>query len=157
MIWGIDPGLSGAAVLFDPVEGMLDIFDMPIMEINKKKQVSPQLLADILATQSCPIFIEQVHARPGQGVTSMFNFGKSFGVCLGVAAGLRMPLSTVLPLTWQKKVGMSKGKDGSRARACQVFPAFSQSFARKKDDGRSDAALIAYFGFLFGESVETND
>ena len=156
MIWGIDPGISGAAVLFDPLEGIIEIFDMPIMEINKKKQVSPQLLSAILSTQICPLYIEQVHAMPGQGVTSMFNFGKSFGVCLGVAAGLQMPTTTVLPFSWQRKLGTKKGKDGSRERACQLFPSYAQSFARKKDDGRSDAALIAYFGFCFGESVESN-
>ena len=154
MIWGIDPGVSGAVVFFDALEGVLEIHDMPILEVKKKKQVSPQLLSNILKQHHAPLYIEQVGAMPGQGVTSMFNFGKSYGICLGAAAALQLPTTTVPPQTWMKKIGKPQGKDGSRERAIQVFPAFSQSFARKKDDGRADAALIAYFGFIFGESVE---
>ena len=154
MIWGIDPGVSGAVVFFDALEGVLEIHDMPILEVKKKKQVSPQLLSNILKQHHAPLYIEQVGAMPGQGVTSMFNFGKSYGICLGAAAALQLPTTTVAPQTWMKKIGKPQGKDGSRERAIQVFPSFSQSFARKKDDGRADAALIAYFGFIFGESVE---
>ena len=150
-VWGIDPGLNGAIALFDMMEGHLEVHDMPVMEINKKRQVNPQLLTNILEQHDAPVFIEQVGARPGQGVSSMFNFGKSFGICLGVSAGLKLQTTTVSPVTWQRACKVEKGKDGNRLRAVQTFPNFSNLFARKKDDGRADAALIAYWGAVFFE------
>ena len=150
-VWGIDVGLNGAIALFDMIEGHLEVHDMPVMEINKKRQVNPQLLTNILEQHDAPVFIEQVGARPGQGVSSMFNFGKSYGICLGVSAGLKLPSTTVSPVMWQRACKVEKGKDGNRLRATQTFPNFSNLFARKKDDGRADAALIAYWGAVFFE------
>tara|TARA_B100000524_G_scaffold291567_1_gene166405 strand:- start:1202 stop:1660 length:459 start_codon:yes stop_codon:yes gene_type:complete len=150
-VWGIDPGLNGAIALFDMTEGHLEVFDMPVMEINKKRQVNPQLLTNILEQHDAPVFIEQVGARPGQGVSSMFNFGKSYGICLGVSAGLKLQTTTVTPVMWQRACKVEKGKDGNRLRATQTFPNYSNLFARKKDDGRADAALIAYWGAVFFE------
>ncbi len=150
-VWGIDVGLNGAIALFDMIEGHLEVHDMPVMEINKKRQVNPQLLTNILEQHDAPVFIEQVGARPGQGVSSMFNFGKSFGICLGVSAGLKLQTTTVSPVAWQRACKVEKGKDGNRLRATQKFPNYSNLFARKKDDGRADAALIAYWGAVFFE------
>ena len=150
-VWGIDVGLNGAIALFDMIEGHLEVHDMPVMEINKKRQVNPQLLTNILEQHEAPVFIEQVGARPGQGVSSMFNFGKSYGICLGVSAGLKLPTTTVTPVMWQRACKVEKGKDGNRLRATQTFPNYSNLFARKKDDGRADAALIAYWGAVFFE------
>ena len=150
-VWGIDVGLNGAIALFDMIEGHLEVHDMPVMEINKKRQVNPQLLTNILEQHDARVFIEQVGARPGQGVSSMFNFGKSYGICLGVSAGLKLPTTTVTPVMWQRACKVEKGKDGNRLRATQTFPNFSNLFARKKDDGRADAALIAYWGAVFFE------
>ena len=150
-VWGIDVGLNGAIALFDMIEGHLEVHDMPVMEINKKRQVNPQLLTNILEQHDAPVFIEQVGARPGQGVSSMFNFGKSFGICLGVSAGLKLQTTTVSPVAWQRACKVEKGKDGNRLRATQTFPNYSNLFARKKDDGRADAALIAYWGAVFFE------
>ena len=150
-VWGIDVGLNGAIALFDMIEGHLEVHDMPVMEINKKRQVNPQLLTNILEQHEAPVFIEQVGARPGQGVSSMFNFGKSFGICLGVSAGLKLQTTTVSPVAWQRACKVEKGKDGHRLRATQTFPNYSNLFARKKDDGRADAALIAYWGAVFFE------
>ena len=157
-VWGIDVGLNGAIALFDMIEGHLEVHDMPVMEINKKRQVNPQLLTNILEQHNAPVFIEQVGARPGQGVSSMFNFGKSYGICLGVSAGLKLPTTTITPLVWQKALKVEKGKDGNRLRATQIFPNFSSLFARKKDDGRADAALLAYYGAVFfADNVDNKD
>ena len=99
--------------------------------------------------------LRKLGARPGQGVSSMFNFGKSYGICLGVSAGLKLPTTTVTPVVWQRALKVEKGKDGNRLRAVQTFPNFSNLFARKKDDGRADAALIAYWGAVFfSDNVE---
>ena len=114
-VWGIDVGLNGAIALFDMIEGHLEVHDMPVMEINKKRQVNPQLLTNILEQHEAPVFIEQVGARPGQGVSSMFNFGKSYGICLGVSAGLKLQTTTVSPVAWQRACKVEKGKDGNQA------------------------------------------
>ena len=154
IVYGIDPGLSGAIARFDLTEGYLEIHDMPVMEVNKKKVVSPQLVSDILREQHAPVYIEKVGAMPGQGVTSMFSFGRSYGILLGCAAGLQMPTTVITPQMWMRALNCQKGKDGNRQRACELFPNYSQLFARKKDDGRADAALLAYYGALFVEGVD---
>lgn len=157
MIWGIDPGASGALCLFDGYEGVVECFDMPVVEINKKRQVNAAAVVGILRQQEAPVWIERVGARPGQGVTSMFNFGRSYGTIIGIVAALEMPVNFVTPQEWQKKLKVQGGKDGSRARASELMPAYAGLFARKKDDGRADAALIAFYGFLFGRSVDFGD
>jgi len=149
-VWGVDPGLNGALACFDHLVGTLTIHDMPTMEVNKKRHVNAQLVESILSLDHAAVFIERVGAMPGQGVSSMFSFGRSYGVVIGVAAGLQMPTTLVSPQVWQKAVRCQKGKDASRQRACEVFPAFAKLFARKKDDGRSDAALLAYYATFVG-------
>tara|TARA_R100000329_G_scaffold93506_1_gene77896 strand:- start:5437 stop:5934 length:498 start_codon:yes stop_codon:yes gene_type:complete len=157
IIWGVDIGINGALTMFDVNGGLLEIHDMPIVETNKKKLVSAHLLTNILKEHYGKVYIEKVGARPGQGVSSMFSFGRSAGVVEGVVVALDMPISMVTPQTWQRKVGVQHGKDASRSRAMEVFPAYSQKFARKSDDGRADSALIAYYGLTYGENVEFSD
>jgi len=157
IIWGIDVGLTGALTMFDVHAGVLEIHDMPIIERNSRKIVSGHLLADILKQHYGFVYIEKVSARPGQGVSSMFSFGRSAGIVEGVACALDMPITLVTPQTWQRKVGVQQGKDAGRSRAMEIFPAYSQKFARKSDHGRADSALICYYGLTYGENVENND
>jgi crossover junction endodeoxyribonuclease RuvC len=151
IILGIDPGLSGALALYDTAEGSVEVFDMPVLELvrngKKKREVSAQALANQLAGRNVKAaFLERVNAMPGQGVTSVFSFGRSLGIVEGVLAAYDIPTTLVTPQAWQKAVGQRAGKDGSRERVMQLFPAQVDLFQRKKDDGRSDAALIAYYG-----------
>jgi len=146
VIWGIDPGINGALAAFHYEEGVIEIFDMPIMEVRGKKSISPQLVKGILSEHHGPVCIERVGAMPGQGVSSMFNFGKGYGILLGVAAALEMPTQEIQPNTWMRALKVPQGKDGHRARACELLPAYAQQFARKRDDGRADAALLAFYG-----------
>jgi crossover junction endodeoxyribonuclease RuvC len=129
---------------------MLDVEDMPTLEVKRgnkmKREISPQMLAGIIASRKPDrAIIELVGAMPGQGVTSMFAFGKSYGLCIGICAGLQIPVEHVTPAKWKKAVGAREGKDGNRMRAAEVFPAYAHLFRRVKDDGRSDAALIAFW------------
>ena len=147
---GIDPGASGAIAFFELERGRLVVIDMPVMEIMRggkaKREMAPYELASIIGSEDCSHFVlEKVGAMPGQGVSSMFQFGRSIGIIEGVLAGLGCPVHYVTPQKWQKEVGMRAGKDGARERAMQLFPAYAKLFARKKDDGRADAALIAYW------------
>jgi crossover junction endodeoxyribonuclease RuvC len=151
MILAIDPGAKGALAFFDPDKGTLDIVDCPTVEVKRnaktKTEISPQMLAGIISSRS-PSYaiIERVGAMPGQGVSSMFQWGRGVGMYEGVLAALQIPVTYVAPQTWQRAVNSRDGKDGGRARAAELFPAYAQMFARKKDDGRADASLMAYWG-----------
>ena len=151
IVLGIDPGLSGALAFYDTVSEALVVMDMPTVEVTRngksKREVSPALVADMVAGKGIErAFMERVSAMPGQGVSSMFSFGRSSGVVEGVLAAYEIPTTLVTPQAWMKAMGVRAGKDGSRERAMQLFPQYSMTFSRKKDDGRSDAALIAKFG-----------
>lgn len=150
MIAGIDPGLSGAIAFWDGET--LDVVDMPVLEVirnNKtKREVSAAQVADVFAGRGVKhAFIERVGAMPGQGVTSMFSMGRSCGIVEGVLAGCLIPTTLITPQSWQKAMDVRDGKDGGRMRAMQLFPSASEMFKRKMDHGRSDAALIALYGF----------
>lgn len=150
-ILGIDPGLFGAVALFDLVEKSLTVHDIPTILVksgkSEKRQMSePMLAAIIRELKPEHAFLEFVSAMPGQGVTSMFNFGMGYGAIRGVLAALNVPMSTVSPVKWQRDLGLAKGKDANRGRAAQLFPQHSDLFKRVKDDGRADATLIAYWG-----------
>jgi len=148
---GIDPGICGAIAVFDwYTKKLVEIIDMPTLEVEsgktKKRHISAVSLANYLVGfTDTHIVIEKVGAMPGQGVTSMFNFGRSAGIIEGVVAALEMPNTYVAPATWTKAVGRAAGKDASRMRAMELFPSKADLFKRAKDDGRADAALIAYW------------
>jgi len=156
---GIDPGLSGAIAVIteDSQQTSLQIHDMPTMTVDRngkaKRQVSANELADLLSLydgKDCHVYCERVSAMAGQGVTSVFSFGRSFGMIEGILAALKIPVTFVAPATWVKGVGRGPGKDASRARAMELFPLQQEFFKRVKDDGRADAALIAHWGRKHG-------
>ena len=150
---GIDPGASGAVAILEKNGKLVHVFDMPSVEVmaggKAKKRVSPEMLAaelKLYADQGATAVVEQVGAMPGQGVSSMFAFGESFGLAKGVLAGLKIPTSTVTPGKWKKALQLNAGKDGSRAKAAQIWPSHAGEFKRVKDDGKAEAALIAHWG-----------
>lgn len=152
-ILGCDPGASGALAFFSPESGTLDVIDMPVVQVKRggklKSEISPQMLSSLIRPRLVDrAVIEKVGAMPGQGVSSMFQFGRSVGQLEGVLAALMIPTEYVTPQQWQKAVGVRDGKDGARARAAELFPAYAHLFARKKDDGRADASLIAFFAAM---------
>jgi crossover junction endodeoxyribonuclease RuvC len=156
-IIGIDPGLSGAVAVLTGAGGLI-VIDMPTMTIERngkaKRQVSATELGRILSgakSDDCHVYVEKVSAMAGQGVTSVFSFGRSFGMIEGILAALHMPVTYVAPATWTKAINRGAGKDASRARAMELFPANQEDFKRVKDDGRADAALIAYWGMKHGK------
>lgn len=153
IVLGIDPGLSGALAFINTEDETIDIHDMPVVEVTRngknKREVSAHLLADVVSGYPSTItaaYIERVNAMAGQGVSSVFSFGRSAGILEGVLAASGVPFTLVTPQTWQKAVSLRGGKDGSRERAMQQFPDQSELFSRKKDDGRADAVMIAVYG-----------
>tara|TARA_B100000941_G_scaffold251199_1_gene197753 strand:- start:284 stop:775 length:492 start_codon:yes stop_codon:yes gene_type:complete len=151
-IVGIDPGLSGAIAIMEN-DKVLSIFDMPIMaegKKNKKQLNSAQLVKiikeNIKTDDEVAVVVEQVNAMPGQGVTSMFNFGQTFGAIKGVCAALNLPIFFVRPSKWKKHFELiNSSKDSSRTKVIEMYPSLSDQMARKKDVNKSDAILIARF------------
>ena len=147
-ILGIDPGLGGALALWDSDLGALQVQDMPVHVIkigkSSKRVLDEVTLADMVRTAAPERAVcEWVHAMPKQGVTSVFTFGVAFGVVRGILAACHVPVTYVTPQSWQKAMRVPLGKDGSRQRATQLLPAYAHCFVRSRDNGRSDAALIA--------------
>ena len=152
-IIGIDPGLNGAIAILEDNK-VLDILDMPVMsegKKNKRQLNSAQLvkyIKDNLDEKSKEIIVvvEQVNAMPGQGVTSMFNFGQTFGAIKGICAALGLPIFFVRPAKWKKYFGLiNSSKDASRTKAIEMYPSLSDHLSKKKDVNKSDAILIARF------------
>lgn len=149
-IAGVDPGQTGAVAIIH--QGIVTLFDTPTEMVKKgkgsKTEYLPSNMADILRDNRIDhVFIEKVGAMPGQGVTSMFGFGKGFGLWLGILAGLQIPYTLITPQAWKKEImqGVSD-KDAARGKAIQLYPQSSRELARKKDIGRADALLIAEYG-----------
>jgi len=145
---GIDCGLTGAYAVVDEEE-VLQLVDMPVMSLGKSRnQINAAELGKMLGfwqDRDATIYLEQVSAMPGQGVSSMFSFGCSYGMIQGVIGTLEIPMFLVRPAIWKKRAGLlGKPKDAARTLAQQLYP--GQSLARKKDIGRADALLIARFG-----------
>jgi Holliday junction resolvasome RuvABC endonuclease subunit len=141
---GIDPGQSGAIAIVTHDGGLFRVLDMPVVD----KDVNPSLVAEALRvpdseTWEMRVVIENVHSMPKQGVASSFKFGKSFGIVLGVVAALGCPVELVTPTTWKRAMKVTADKETSRRRAIDLWPGQAQLFARKKDNGRAEAALIA--------------
>tara|TARA_B100000965_G_scaffold140149_1_gene116709 strand:- start:50 stop:544 length:495 start_codon:yes stop_codon:yes gene_type:complete len=154
LIIGIDPGISGSICFF--LDGkIMDVVEMPTMTEGKKnkKQVNgSQIFNEILKRienidkKNIKVVIEQVSAMPGQGVTSMFNFGQSFGILKGICSAMQLPMYLVRPAKWKKYFNLiNSEKDASRTRAIEIFPYFSSELSRKKDINKADAILIANF------------
>ena len=154
LIIGIDPGISGSICFFQDGK-IVDVVEMPTMTEGKKnkKQVNgSQIVNEILEKikeldkREIKVVIEQVSAMPGQGVTSMFNFGQSFGILKGICSAMQLPMYFVRPIKWKKYFNLiNSEKDASRTRAIEIFPYFSNQLSRKKDSNKADAILIASF------------
>lgn len=148
MIIGIDPGLSGAIAVLDEQGVLREAFDMPVFKIKGKSQMDVYALGRLLAAVPKPnrAVIEQVGAMPGQGVTSMFNFGFSTGTVHGVLGAFQIPLTLVTPQRWKGYFRLGSDKDQSRQAAGRLWPT-AAFFGRVKDAGRAEAALIARWSF----------
>ena len=149
-ILAIDPGAKGALAFFDMEAGILDVVDTPAVQVKRgqklKLEISPYMAAALISIRKPTVAVmEKTGAMPGQGVSSMYQFGRSVGMIEGILAALQIPVTYVSPQVWQKDVGSRDGKDGNRARAAELFPAYAAEFSRKKDDGRADAALMAFW------------
>ena len=152
IIIGIDPGITGGISVLENKK-VIEVYDTPTMIDGKKNkrqvngaQVSNIIREKINQGKDIIVVVEHVNAMPGQGVTSMFNFGQSFGVIKGICSALNLPIHFVRPTKWKKYFNLiNSEKDASRTRAIEIFPYFSTQLSRKKDSNKADAILIASF------------
>ena len=154
LIIGIDPGITGAICFFEDRK-IIDLIEMPNMAVGKKnkRQVNgAQVYNEIFERiknynkKDIKVVIEQVSAMPGQGVTSMFNFGQSFGVLKGICSAMQLPMYFVRPAKWKKYYNLiNSKKDASRTKVIEIFPYISMQLSKKKDSNKADAILIASF------------
>ena len=163
LIIGIDPGVSGSICFFQDGK-IIDVIEMPNMTEGKKnkKQVNgAQIFYEIslkiknIKREEIKVVIEHVSAMPGQGVTSMFNFGQSFGILKGICSAMQLPMYFVRPAKWKRYFNLiNSEKDASRTKAIEIFPYFSSQLSRKKDSNKADAILIASFYYETYKLVE---
>lgn len=147
-VLGIDPGKHGAIAIYDGEE--LIVHDMPLISNGTKDIIDEVSLAQLVDANSTKIkhaYIEKVGAMPQQGTVSMFSFGEAYGLIKGIIAAHYIRRTLVRPQDWKKALSIPKDKDQSRLRAKELFPNYARYFERKKDEGRAEAALIAYYGF----------
>tara|TARA_B100000700_G_scaffold17241_1_gene17057 strand:- start:301 stop:789 length:489 start_codon:yes stop_codon:yes gene_type:complete len=151
-IIGVDPGLNGALAVLDGNK-IIEVFDIPVMAEGKKNkrqlnsaELSSILRNNMLNNENTIVVVEQVNAMPGQGVTSMFNFGQTFGAIKGICAALGLPIFFVRPSKWKKHFDLiNSSKDASRTKVIEMYPSISNLLSKKKDVNKSDAILIARF------------
>ena len=152
IIIGIDPGINGAISIIENKK-ILEVYDTPTMIDGKKnkRQINSAQVTNIIkerlnADKEVVVVVEHVNAMPGQGVTSMFNFGQSFGVIKGICAALNLPIYFIRPTKWKKHFNLIRtNKDASRTKVIEVYPEISNKLQRKKDSNRADAILIALY------------
>jgi crossover junction endodeoxyribonuclease RuvC len=155
IVIGCDPGQTGAFALVDDTGALVDIYDMPVVA----NEVSPQLIAELGfgfdIDAGCAV-IEDVHSMPKQGVASSFKFGRSKGVVEGYFAGAGISLRYVSPAKWKRDLHLTRDKGVSRQRALELWPEKAGLFKRVKDDGRAEAALIAWWWIHHGTHTGGN-
>ena len=163
LIIGIDPGISGALCFFEDGK-IIDLVEMPNMAEGKKnkRQVNGAQIYNEISSRiknfkkkDIKVIIEHVTAMPGQGVTSMFNFGQSLGVLKGVCSAMQLPVYFVRPVKWKKYFNLiNSEKDASRTKAIEIFPYISSKLSKKKDSNKADAILIASFFYETYQSID---
>jgi len=151
MICGIDPGISGAIAWLSDSGVLVEVVDLPVVEVvvgkTKRKQLVPGALAKLLSDKRpSMVMLEQVSSRPGEGAVGAFAFGRGYGQIEGVLAALGIPYSLVRPQAWKKALSVPADKGGARMYASRVWPGAADKFCRVKDDGRAEAALIGLHG-----------
>ena len=166
IVIGIDPGQSGAVAImqdspcqftepFGWNQLAISLHDTPTIDIGTPKKPRTEYNVPAMAALmpdtsggSVHAYIEAVHSMPEQGVASSFQFGKGFGIWLGIFGALSIPYTLVTPQCWKKEMlaGRGKEKDASRLRALELFPHLADELQRKKDHNRADALLIAEWG-----------
>ncbi len=158
LILGIDPGKTGALAFYDPAADELETIDVPVLAAGagSKTVVDEDALARIMAGRAIIVrhaFIERVNAMPKEGAVGAFSFGAAFGLLRMAVAAHLIPRTYVGAPVWKRAIGVPASKQGAALRASQLMPKHSENWTIKRlhcnqaqAAGRSEAALIAYYG-----------
>ncbi len=135
--------------LIDTEDWSMCVTDMPKEPAKGGKNATSPTGVGAVFDAAAPdyVFVEDVWSSPQMGVVSAFTFGRNLGIVLGAGAARAM-LTLVRPQEWKAKTQTPKDKNQARRRAMQLFPNHVDLFARVKDDGRAEAAIITLFGLL---------
>lgn len=139
IILGIDPGKTGALALFDKDDGRVTCHDMPDTTNGLH-----ELISGLPKVRFC--VLESLHAGPQMGRTTVARMFEDYGVLKGALAWRSIPVHDVRPSVWKPSLNLSQDKAASRRKASQFFPDDADQWARAKDHGRAEAALLAWYG-----------
>jgi crossover junction endodeoxyribonuclease RuvC len=149
LVVGVDPGIRGGISGLDTEKKTLWSIETPVLLVDQKKKKFDydihRIAALFRAANPDLICLEAVHSMPAQGVSSVFNFGRGFGILLGIIGTLGIPLRLVTPRVWKARLGITADKETSRIKANQVFPACKAFWKLKKHDGLCESALLSFF------------
>jgi crossover junction endodeoxyribonuclease RuvC len=151
MYIGIDPGLTGAVATVAADGTLTGLHDIPTIVIHTSRGTKQEYdvpgMAALLAPYAGPgahIMLEEAQAMPGQGTRSMFTIGVGMGVWLGILGALGLAHTRIRPAVWKRRLGLTSDKEQARLRAMQLFP--GADLRRRKDHGRAEALLLAWYG-----------
>ena len=150
-ILGVDPGGRGALALLEGTD-ILDVRDMPIFEVSRGRGVKRELdvlglIVQVNSWKPKVCFFEQVGGMEGDSPSSAFNFGRIAGAAEAVVKASGCRFEFVAPHVWKKAMGLTgAAKDDSRLKAINMWPDMAQALARKCDEGRAEAMLLAEYG-----------
>lgn len=144
IVLGIDPGAGGALAWVTRDGNLIETEDMPVINVRGKRRVCSASLVKLFDRRPVSlVVIEGVGSMPGQGVASSFAFGYGAGLLEGIASGFGLPLQITRAAEWKRKAGVPADKGAAREMASRYWPGAADRFARVKDDGRAEAALLA--------------
>jgi crossover junction endodeoxyribonuclease RuvC len=141
---GVDPGQKGGYAVISTSETGQEVFAYPwddtffVMEMQALSRMGNGIVAAV----------EKVGAMPGQGVTSMFNFGMNFGWIQGVLQAYGIPYELIRPQKWKKEFSVTGDKNSSIAVCKRLFPTVSllpTEKCRKDNDGMAEALLLSEY------------
>jgi crossover junction endodeoxyribonuclease RuvC len=149
MILAVDPGITGAFAWITDDGHLVEIMDMPTTEVRGKRRISASLVRDIMMRRAIALVaIEAVGPMPKEASAGSFAFGYGAGILEGVAAGLALPVQMVTSAVWKRGAGLSSDKGVARQMAQRYWPGAAKEFARVKDHGRAEAALLGRWAAL---------
>lgn len=150
LILGIDPDMGGALAWINESDGALvELIDMPVLQLKSKRELDVCQIATLIdcwGPRTGYAFIEKSGMRPGQGVYGTWVTAHNYGALVGVLRANFLLVREVAPTTWKKGMKVSSDKGEARKEASQHWPKEAGRFARVKDHGRAEAALIALYG-----------
>lgn len=135
---GIDPGKNGALAVLNAETMAVEITDMPDTTVSLHNLVAALPVISFCTIEK-PIYPRMI------GTPNVAKIAQAYGILTGALAWRDVPFEEVLPAKWKAAMGLSSSKSASREMASQIFPDQSHLFARVKDDGRAEAALLAVF------------